>query len=222
MHQHTLGSPSGYLSDYLAFADAKLEVYLATGRDAAFRSGLSVLERAMSRFAGPEPGVWLTDAPQNEVAGNPNGNPPELLDEVRESCTAQAIRLFTAYGSMLPPGEQSRRLLSAAATTVSHFAKINVADNPELAGYYLSAAALQDPQCAFAVGPHKQELSDKLFQLRPNRLAAPASEAVRPDLTKGRPGIYVVSGSVVAGPYSLDEAANLIPADLQIGEAGGS
>jgi hypothetical protein len=216
-HVLTSSSPGTYLGDYLAYSDALLEDYLCTGRVVSFVNGLAVLERSMSLFQGGEPGLYLTVHTPEDPLIPPDIQSPEVVDEVRESCTAQMIRLLLNYGRMLGPGEESRRLLVAASDTASRFSQIEVSPSPKLAGYLLATAEFADSQCAFAVGPHAQELADRLFRLRPARLVSAAFGPVRPDLRTCKPGIYVANGQVVAGPYTVDEAADLMPATLQVG-----
>ncbi|HWD38920.1 MAG TPA: DUF255 domain-containing protein [Fimbriimonas sp.] len=216
---HNLAVPKSpeFLDDDLAYCDAELNAYLCTGNTSDFRLGLNALRRMMELFAGRQPGVWLTATSNGTPLGPIDIDTPELLDGARESCTAQAIRLFADYGRMLGDTPLGRRLLAAASDTVERFAQPNIGPNAKLGGYYTSAASFADPECAFAVGPRAQELADDLFRERPSRLVAAVGDLVRPDLAHKKPGLYVVKGAAVSGPWTADQAARLIPVNLQIG-----
>jgi hypothetical protein len=134
---------------------------------------------------------------------------PDLTDDIRESCTAQLIRLMFNYGRMLGSDPRGRKLVLKASESVSHFASLQPVSS-RTAGYYCAAASFADPQCAFAVGPRAQSLADQLYRLRPNRLITAVQGSVRPDLSKRKPGLYLANGSITAGPYTVDQAAKLI------------
>lgn len=212
VHLRDSDQPGAYLGDYLAYSDTALQDYLNTGRVVSFVNGLAVLEQAMNRFKGEEPGLYLLVPPANDPLLPKNIDVPELEDDARESCTAQMIRLLMDYGRMLGPSPEGRQLLAAASDTASRFSHLEDSASPthlqtppsaKLAGYYVAAAGSEDRQCAFAIGAHAQELADQLYRLRPGRLVAAAFGPVRPDLRSRKPGIYVANGQVVAGPYTV-------------------
>jgi uncharacterized protein YyaL (SSP411 family) len=207
-----------YLGDYLAYADAELQDFLCTGRVASFENGLTVLKSAVDRFSLPgTDGVFVQGFGHDPDWLPSNIQTPEVVDEVRESCTAQMIRMLEDYGRMLGPGTDGARMLDLASKAVNRCPTGTAGGSSRLAGLYISAAGFADPQCAFAVGPHAQELADQLFRLRPSRLVAPAIGPVRPRLQGRKPGVYVANGSIVAGPYTVQEAAALMPPTYQVG-----
>jgi len=202
-------APIGYLGDYLAFADAMLQDYLATGRVPSFESGLRTLRRAQTLFAGKRPGEFVLATSLPGRAALPNSNMPEIADNLRESCTAQMIRLSLAYGRLVPPNE-GLELLRPAFAAVNRFAAIATIDPVATAGYLGATTEAVDETYAVTVGPNAQEMADELFRAVPTRLIAPAFGPVRPDLQRRGPGIYVLNGTI-QGPLTAEQAIRLLP-----------
>jgi uncharacterized protein YyaL (SSP411 family) len=217
VHQKDAVDPGTYLGDYTAYCEAELQDYLFTGRSDKFENGLKVLLRGLDVFGYASEGEFYVTAKSDDEFLPERINVPDLADDPTESTTAQMIQLCVDYGRLLPAGDVKRRLLSLANEAGVRYSQLEAAMSPKLAGYYLSAAAVVDPQCAIAVGPKAQELADELYRLRPARLVAAAFGAVRPDLQRKKPGIYVVNGGIVAGPYTVQEAARVMPPTLQVG-----
>lgn len=203
------GEP-GYLGDYLAYADARLQDYLATGRVPAFEQGLRVLQRARALFRGSRPGLFLLKrrAAQMPIVGL---DVPELADNERESCTARAVRLMMAYGRLLgdtPAGIDLRR---EALTAVRVFGPLAAPGQDASAGFFCAAAGALDGTYAIVIGPDSQPLADSLQAALPNRLVAAAHGPVHPELQDKNAGIYIM-GAKAEGPFTLAEArARLSP-----------
>lgn len=206
-----------YLGDYLAYSDAELQDYICTGRIASFKNGLEVLRRAVERFSSGSSGVFIQSLQPDPDWLPKSIETPEVADDVRESDTSQMVRLLEDYGRMLGPGEEGTEMLDLASRAIEKCPTGPVGMSSRLAGLYIGAATFADPQCAFSVGPNAQELADKLFRMRPSRLVAPAFGPVRPGLQNLRPGIYVANGSIVAGPYTIEQAAAVMPPAYQVG-----
>jgi uncharacterized protein YyaL (SSP411 family) len=217
VHVTSSNKPGTYLGDYLAYADVCMQEYLATTRVPAFEQGLGVLMRATELFRGPHPGCYLLSPHSTDPLLPQDIDVPEIVDDVRESCTSQMIRLLCDYGRLLGPKNGGQKLLDLASDTVAHFAGLHGPGSVRFAGYYLASAGFSNLQCAFTVGPKSQDLADELARMRPNRLVSPAEGPVRTDLSGKTPGVYVVTGGVTAGPYSVSEAARLMPQYLQPG-----
>lgn len=201
-----IGTP---LQDYLAFADAALQDYLATGRVPSIEAGYAVLRRAKALFE-TTPGVWRPAAQDLGPGGPLDVNLPQIADGFKESSTAMAIRLQLAYGKLfgpLPgPNSKPNPWVLGAGTAVTNYGAFAADIGPMAAGYFCAALGVEDDLCAFAVGPNAVEGASKLFQRAPWRLVAPAIGPVRPDLQKRAPGIYVVSPSSVVGPLDQTKA----------------
>lgn len=217
---HGLGlvsTPSAYLGDYLSFADAALQDYLANGRVYSLQRGLRVLQRAKSLFQTTSAGVWSMSTEEPLI---PNCRQlPEIADTTHESCTARIIRLGNAYGRLLrdlseKPDRTRTKLASALAqdaySAMERFSAIAETVGPSASGYYVASVGLLDNTHAFAVGPNAVEKANQLFRRVPSRLVAPCWGDVRPDLQRRKPGYYVVAGGSVTGPLSLDEAAAML------------
>ncbi len=209
-----------YLGDYLAYADASLQHFLAFGRPDVLESGLRVLRRARFLFATDAAGVWNLALTSGDPLEPPDLNVPEVLDFTRESCTSQAIRLCHAYGRLLrnvdPQGADRENvalsLCQAAASTSAQYSALSREFGLLGASYFNSCRLIEDDAHAVAVGTDAILASAALFRRAPTRLIAPAIGAVRPDLQKRPRGLYVIRGGLVEGPLSLDAAADrLVP-----------
>jgi uncharacterized protein YyaL (SSP411 family) len=210
------GDPSAtlFLSDYLAYADASLQAFLATGREDCFTRGEAVLERALTLFAWRAPGELVLAHDPPGALTPPYSAAPELVDNRKESCTAEAIRLSVDYGRLA--GESNgKQLREFAASAVRQFGDpCNKYLGPWAAGFYCAAAGLTDCDYAVVVGP--QTTADTLLRLRPVRFVGRASGPVRPDLTRRGAGVYVVRNGQTQGPMSVAEAAKVLDPVLRV------
>jgi uncharacterized protein YyaL (SSP411 family) len=205
----------GSLGDYLAYSDARLQDYLATGRVRSFDLGLAVLQRARKIFRGGRRGIFRlkrpdVDVPLTDVIF------PEVADNLHESGTARAIRLMLSYGRLLGPTPEGIDLQREAHEAASLFGPIAAEGGVATAGFFCAAAQATDDTTAFCVGPNAAELANDLASTLPTRLIAPVFGSVRPDLQRLAPGIYIVDG-LVEGPFSLDEARRRLPLVLDLG-----
>ncbi|AIE85743.1 Thymidylate kinase [Fimbriimonas ginsengisoli Gsoil 348] len=205
----------GYLGDYLAYADVRLQDYLATGNPAAFEAGLGVLERARKLFRGRRRGVFIL-TPPSERPIVPGTAFPEIMDNLHGSCTSRAARLMLSYGRLLGPTPEGLDLQREAHETVNLFASLAASAGVETAGFFAAAAEATDDACLICVGPKAQELADEIAGRLPTRLVAPAFGRVRPELQHKKPGVYLIRGSI-SGPMSADEAWRRLPATLDLG-----
>lgn len=213
--------PEGnFLVDYLTYSDASLQAFLATGRMSYFENGLAVLRRAKFLFLGDVPGEYFLAKRDADQLGPQDANAPEVIDNVGESCTAKMMRLCQAYGRLLDGGKERESGVvfgQAAFASSAQFGSICNEIGIHCSGFFCSAAILQDDTYAVAVGPNCQRLSDQLFRLAPERFTLEALGPVHPDLQKRPPGIYVVKGASVTGPFSPEKAASIMSPTLQAG-----
>jgi hypothetical protein len=146
---------------------------------------------------------------------------PEVLDFVRESSTAQAIRLLNDYGRLAKglPGSAEMslgaNLVEAARFASRRYGALSEALAHFGSGYFCSALQVADDAHAMVVGPRAREDADRLYRLVPTRLAAPAIGAVRRDLQAKPEGVYVARGASTIGPMSVEQAARAIGATLR-------
>ncbi len=205
-------SEPGYLGDYIAFADAKLQDYLATGRVVSLEQGMRFLTVIPRRFAGQRTGEYrLTEQPLLF----PNTNLPEISDNFRESCSARLLRLFLAYGRLFEDRAEGRSMMSWAAQISNRFALIAGEGGPSVGGFFCASAELVDGTYAICVGPEAQELSSSLVRTVPTRFVAAAVGPIRVDLQDRPPGVYIVDEGVT-GPFSLQEAMQRLPVRLSL------
>jgi len=203
----------GYLGDYLAYADAKLQEYLDFEDIAAFQDGLRVLGEAAVLFQGDQPGQFNLGANSGEMGGFDTFCVPELGDDYCESCTAQAIRLLLAYGRLLSDTRAGQAYLELASSSIGLFANLAHMVGPTAAGYYCAAAEVTDDIYAVTVGPRAMDLANMLYHRIPTRFVAPAVGGLRRDLQHLGPGVYLV-GKTVEGPFTVEQAAERLPATL--------
>jgi uncharacterized protein YyaL (SSP411 family) len=211
-----------YLGDYLAYADAGLQDYLATGRVVSLQTGLAVLRRGLFLFHGAVPGEYVLAQPTTSKLMPQDVDCPEVLDNVGESCTAKIIRLCDAYGRLLignldkdGGGDLGLKLIRIAQASTELLAAAAPQLGADAAGYDCAALGIRDNRFAVTVGANAQELGNELFRQVPTKLVAPALGLVRADLQSRKPGIYVVDLATVTGPLSVDQAARLLSAPQQ-------
>lgn len=203
-----------YLGDYLGLSDALLQEYLTTGRIAALNQGLQYLNLARTIFAGNRPGQLNLSRNPEQMGGFQSLCVPEIVDNIAESCSAQAIRLETAYGRLTADTDGGQELLRAARQTTALFADIASSGGPQTGGYFCAAADVLDGRYAVAVGPNAQSLASELYRLRPTRFVAPLQGQYRKDIQAAGPGIYVI-GVEVHGPFTVAQAAKSLPAAFE-------
>ncbi len=204
-------TPQPTLPDYLSYADAQLQDYLATGRVVALDKGLARLQQGLESFGTDISGAYRLGPSGTSANAVQDIEVPEIADNVRESCTAQIIRLSLEYGRLLGDTAKGRDLQHRAFTAMSRFAGVTGSFSPTAGGYFTASLLGQDDRYAIAVGPHAQQLSDQLFSKVPTRFVAPAFGKIRRDLQRRAPGIYILRGPDVYGPLTVAQAAETLP-----------
>ena len=210
---------ANYLVDYLTYADASLQAFLATGRLVYFQDGLAVLKRAIFLFHGNVPGEFFLAQRDADKLGPADIKAPEVIDNVGESCTAKIIRLCLSYQYLVDPTKDSSSadsLLETASRAARQYGGIANELGIHSSGMFCAAAMLQDDTHAIAVGPNSQALSDQLFRLTPQHFVGQAFGPLRPDLQKRAPGIYIVRGDDVKGPFDAGQAAVTLGSSLLV------
>lgn len=205
----------GCLTDYLAYADARLQDFLASGRVRSLELGLGVLRQARTLFAGPKPGIWLMNRPDEEMP-LPNAAVPEIADNLHESATARMIRLEMAYGRLLENTSEGQDFESDALAATTTFGALASEGGARAAAFFCAAAIVNDPTYAITIGPDAQALADNLLHRAPTRLIAPGYGMVHPELQKRPAGIYIIAGKRVTGPLKVEEAAKLLKTTLDV------
>jgi uncharacterized protein YyaL (SSP411 family) len=207
VHSHAPGvRPHAYLGDYLAYADGALQYFLATGDPEVFKNGLEVLRRGLFLFGGKTNGVFTLMQRTTSPLSPQDADAPEIVDNIRESCTAQVIRLCNDYGRLL--GTSGQDLTRIAGDTVMRFSAISGTLGHFAGGYFCAAADLEDPAFAIVAGPSALADAQQLSKLAPSRLVAPALASVKAPGSK--PGAYVIRGRSVQGPFTVAKAAELL------------
>jgi uncharacterized protein YyaL (SSP411 family) len=211
--RHTLESnvpAEPFLGDYLAYADAALHHYLAFGRNSSLQRGMRVLLRARFLFESGTPGVWQMTFQEKGTLEPRDVDVPEILDLVRESCSAQAIRLCNSYGRILRNAE----LLQAAQSSVAQYSAPLAQVGLDGAGMFCSSAKVLDDTHAVVVGPGSAKLADRLYRLAPHRLVAPALGDVETAFQSMAAGIYIISSGQVGAPIKEPVAVRALSTPL--------
>lgn len=202
-----------YLGDYLAMADAGMEMYLATGDINALEKGRRILQRANRIFKTSHPGIW-TPMPQPYSGILKGIDVPEVVDNMGESLTAKMMRLSSWYFRLVPNPELEA-MNDWAFGAINNLSGLLPATGLLGGGMYCSAAGMIDEKYAVVTGPNAVETARKLNRTCPTRLIAPLVQGVpRADLS---PGIYVVESGEWKGPMTLDQAAAQLPTSLDPG-----
>lgn len=185
-----------FLGDYLAYCDAAMSKYQATGDPTALDAGLQVLRRARSLFRTALRGVW---SPSISSRTQPLAatDSPDVLDCQGESSIGKLIRVLTRYGHFY---EEFRRDAQDAA---EHFSGILPETRQLGAGIFNAVAELNDDTYVLTVGPDRVKLSNALAPKVAARFVAPASPNSFREL---KPGVYLVAGNQPVGPLSEKEA----------------
>jgi uncharacterized protein YyaL (SSP411 family) len=199
-------APHAYLGDYLGFADAALQHFLATGDPQSFDHGLAVLRRALFLYGGSAKGVYTLSQPTNAPLAPQNIASPEIVDNLGESCSAQIMRLCDDYGRLL--GESGADLSRAADETRSRFSTLGPLLAQYAGGYYCAVLHMGVERHAIVVGPGAVATARRLTARNGLHLIAPAIGAVKAPGSK--PGVYVVRGKVSEGPFTATRAAEIL------------
>ncbi len=157
------GAPE--LTDYLGFADAALQDFLATGNTRSFLAGLDVLVRARSLFELGTPGAWLM------AKSSPRGLPkdyltPEVADNLYESCTAREIRLMNSYSLLLADNPKyadlAHSLEEDAKAAIAQFTPAASILGLHACGFFCAAKAALSGEAYVVVGPDADAVSARL------------------------------------------------------------
>jgi uncharacterized protein YyaL (SSP411 family) len=208
-----------FFGDYLAYAEAALAEYLATGRPKSLENGVAVLSRAVSLFATSQPGVF-TDIPQSQAPRIPNLIAvPEVMDHLSESNIARFIRLATAYGRLCETGNYApaaKKFTRAASASADHFGSVAPQLRLQGGGLYAACAPLIDGGYFVCTGPASASTAALVARTFPFRMVAPATTVFRPDIYRRPPGIYYVTSGEVTGPVDVAEMELKLGKSLRI------
>ncbi|ONI86172.1 N-acylglucosamine 2-epimerase [Saccharothrix sp. ALI-22-I] len=133
------GTAAGVLEDYGCFADGLLALHQATGDVKWFTVACGLLDTALARFAGSEPGVYYDTADDAEALVQRPSDPSDNASPSGASSLASALVTASVLG-----GPSTYR--DAAEAAVAR-AGLLAAREPRFAGHWLSVAE------ALALGP---------------------------------------------------------------------
>lgn len=207
------GGAHRYLGDYLAYADACLEMYISLGFRDVLEDGFRVLQRSVELFAGARQGVFYNSLLTGGEQATPNFRTPCITDDIIESTSAMAIRLLDGYGSLFAGDKHHERRRDAQKMTERAWAiRAQLTPALSLGGPLVSAAFiaawhLEYGGTALVIGPNGTSKARDLERLAPLMKVIPVSSDIRPDLQARGAGIYLTQrGSDPIGPIAFDEA----------------
>lgn len=211
-HNVLIQGDEGFLSDYLAYSDACLQRFLATGDFADLARGHRRLDEAIQRFRGFHPFALAVCTPQMQI-GPTTTAVPEVVDNFRESTSAMAIRLTNAYGALtrdradfsMLDGDQLTRW---AGSSVAHFGSVVLVESPMTMGIHAAAQEVSQNIVVFTVGRNAVAEANRIAPKFPSAMVAPVS-GIRADLAARESGVYVTIRNELRGPLTLNEAQML-------------
>jgi uncharacterized protein len=172
------GTAAGVLEDYGCFADGLLALHQATGDVKWFTVACGLLDTALERFAGAEPGVYYDTADDAEALVQRPSDPSDNASPSGASSLASALVTASVLG-----GPSTYR--DAAEAAVSR-AGLLAAREPRFAGHWLSVAE------ALALGPVQVAV------------VGDASDLVSAAWTGVHGGGVVVAGAPGSAPLLVD------------------
>ncbi|MFZ4506219.1 MAG: DUF255 domain-containing protein [Fimbriimonas sp.] len=203
------------LSDYLSVSDAYLQDFFVNGWTPSFDAGLKVLRRAIDLFSGEVEGEFLNSPSATNRMGALSTLVPEIADTVRESTSAQAIRLLLDYGRILGPTPEGRAFRKKAYASCGLYSRV-VETYPSAGGFFAASMPVADDATFLCVGPQAIQLSHLIARQRPGRLVIPVVPGIRPDLRPRKPGVYVEERGELQGPYSVADALDQVPLEFRL------
>jgi len=207
------GEAANFLG-YLAFADAMLHSYLATGNAVDFELGMATLRQARELYRLEDTELYAVANRPSERLTLVDARAPQIADDSHESATATFIRLAHAYGRLSEDPIWTGYAFRAMEQVTAAIAGL---PSPKLAGYYRASASLRDGRIFATVGADAVELASRLAKRQPSRIVAPAVGPALASLKGRAPGIYVIEGGRASGPYTFDEASRRFGIHLESG-----
>jgi hypothetical protein len=125
-----------------------------------------------------------------------------------------AIRLCQDYWRLFPTERRFREFVNGATSGLAGLAQ---AIGLHGAGFFSAAQSVFDDAFFVTVGPEAQQLAATLATLQPVRLVVPAFGDIRSDVSQRGKGVNLLSGSQIRGPFSVDQAAKMVPATIGFG-----
>lgn len=189
------------LADYLAFVDACLQRFVAVADFAALDQGEKVLSRAAFLFQ-EHPGIWLPGGTSPDKFGLSVRATPDVLDGIRESDAAMAMRLCWSFGQIARSrgrSETARQFNELSAALERQYADDSTILSFFGSAFFVSALQVSEPRIAWAGLAIDRNQVAKLSRKCPQALVfSTDSEAAR--------GFKVEAGSFVGESLSLDDA----------------
>ncbi|GAA3220982.1 thioredoxin domain-containing protein [Pseudonocardia petroleophila] len=206
-----VGAAAGLLEDHACLADALLALHQATGAPRWLDAATGLLDLALQRFSGEEPGTFFDTADDAEELLH---RPRELTDNA-SPCGSSALASALVTASVLAAdGGRYRDAAEAALRSVGTLASTH----PRFAGHWLTVAeaVARGPLQVAVTGPDDAARAALLAHAR--RIAAGGTVVVagEPDadgvplladrpLVDGGPAAYVCRGVVCDRPVTTTE-----------------
>jgi len=202
------GLPRRYLVDYLAYVDACLATYIATGKIEFLNEARTVMRRALSTFKRNR---RLVTADLSDT-GLPDGitSVPQLTDDWSPSSVSTAMGLCHALSAI--ENSRDNEFVRAASHLMVSMAPVANDLSRGVAGYFLASLRVRADRVLLTVGPDARALAARLAYRDASLAVFPLTGDRRPDVQAMGPGIYVARADSVLGPISMSQAVGLLNA----------
>jgi len=211
-------SSYAYLGDYLAYADAAMQHYLAFGNLLVLREGLDVLRRGIELFRSDSSAAICQGPTEDAEHGLKDVHVPGLSDDFGESTTAKLIRLTCQYDVV---GSVSARGAALEAIASSQRDRMAWAANRAQVGvsaFFDAALASFGPvPRAITRGPNAIALATAIYAKAPFALVLPTEPG--PSDTRDRAPISVGVGGQWTDVKDVASAVALLHGRLAYDEA---
>lgn len=183
-----------YLGDYLAYADAAMQHYLAFGNPLVLHEGLAVLCRGIELFRTEPSDTVCQGPPEDPEYGLKDVHTPGISDDFGESTTAKVIRLAHQYHVVASESANASGLDAFASSQVARLAWVANRAQLGVSGFFDAAMGSFGPMPRVSTrGPNAITLASEIYSQAPFALVL-ATEEGRHELAAAPPVTVVVGG----------------------------
>ena len=158
-----------WLGDFAAYADAMMQLYVATGEARWLRDGERVLRRAIELFSHGDQGDVVAIAGPNAKVGPLSLEMPSIVDDVAPPALPLFMSVCHRYGAVI--GDPGLRSLAVAVS--ERFASAANAQPASYSAYFFAAQEVSHTGCVVV---KDREQTRALARAHPEICILPASE----------------------------------------------
>jgi len=205
------------LGDYLGFADAMLQDYMVFGRINSLERGATVLETALSEFAGEREGEFNEGSTSDIPFPIPYLPSPRLTDERGESSIARLMRLTYVYGTVgqfILQETKPESMLAAAQSIRKRYSKVANRMPNLVSGFFASSSFMQYGVVVAAVGRRPEKLFRNTAIALPWIPVVPIY-GVEQGSDQAEGSLYILRNGILEGPTPMEEIIRKFPSPIQ-------